>query len=177
MGEVLFSGLLRSGWSSDRLIATARRPERARELTERYGSAPSTTTRPCAEADVTRSPSSPRTPACCYDFKYYLTKQVLKQTLSHSQWMKLTALYQAADHPQQAFSWWRPETAEQIERCLLHNDRDAFRDLLPRLRRELSDTPSPESPLDRPSFRARDAARLLRAHRPSDRSVGPHIRR
>lgn len=100
-------------------------------------------------------------PAPDTDFKYYLTKQVLKQTLSHSQWMKLTALYQAADHPQQAFSWWRPETAEQIERCLLHNDRDAFRDLLPRLRRELSDTPSPESPLDRPSFRARDAARLL----------------
>jgi pyrroline-5-carboxylate reductase len=37
LGEVLLSGLLRAGWSPDRLIATARRPERARELTERYG--------------------------------------------------------------------------------------------------------------------------------------------
>jgi pyrroline-5-carboxylate reductase len=37
LGEVLLSGLLRAGWSADRLIATTRRPERAQELTERYG--------------------------------------------------------------------------------------------------------------------------------------------
>lgn len=37
LGEVLLSGLLRAGWSADRLLATARRPERAKELTERYG--------------------------------------------------------------------------------------------------------------------------------------------
>jgi pyrroline-5-carboxylate reductase len=37
LGEVLLSGLLRAGWPADRLIATARRPERAAELTERYG--------------------------------------------------------------------------------------------------------------------------------------------
>src|SRR2546423_13285408 len=37
IGEVLLSGLLRSGWSADRLLATARRPERAEELAARYG--------------------------------------------------------------------------------------------------------------------------------------------
>jgi pyrroline-5-carboxylate reductase len=37
IGEVLLSGLLRAGWPADRLLATARRPERARELAERYG--------------------------------------------------------------------------------------------------------------------------------------------
>ena len=37
LGEVLLSGLLRAGWSADRLLATARRPERAKELEERYG--------------------------------------------------------------------------------------------------------------------------------------------
>ncbi len=36
IGEVLLSGLLRAGWPPSRLIATARRPERARELAERY---------------------------------------------------------------------------------------------------------------------------------------------
>jgi pyrroline-5-carboxylate reductase len=37
IGEVLLSGLLRAGWPADRLLATARRPERAAELAERYG--------------------------------------------------------------------------------------------------------------------------------------------
>ncbi len=37
IGEVLLSGLLRAGWPVDRLCATARRAERAAELTERYG--------------------------------------------------------------------------------------------------------------------------------------------
>jgi pyrroline-5-carboxylate reductase len=37
IGEVLLSGLLKAGWPVDRLIATARRPERAALLTERYG--------------------------------------------------------------------------------------------------------------------------------------------
>ena len=110
-------------------------------------------------------------PAPDADFKYYLTKQVLKQTLSNSQWIKLAALYQAADRPRKALSWWQPETAAQIEQALLHNDRDAFRDRLPRLRRELSDMLSPESPLDRASFRA--ATRLLGASSVR-RSVGPY---
>jgi pyrroline-5-carboxylate reductase len=37
IGEVLLSGLLRSGWPVDRLLATARRADRAEELTSRYG--------------------------------------------------------------------------------------------------------------------------------------------
>ena len=37
MGEALISGLLRSGWAAERLIATERRRERAEELAERYG--------------------------------------------------------------------------------------------------------------------------------------------
>jgi pyrroline-5-carboxylate reductase len=37
MGETLLSGLLRSGWAPDRLLATERRPDRAKELAERYG--------------------------------------------------------------------------------------------------------------------------------------------
>ena len=37
IGETLLSGLLRSGWPADKLIATARRQERADELAARYG--------------------------------------------------------------------------------------------------------------------------------------------
>jgi pyrroline-5-carboxylate reductase len=37
IGEVLLSGLVKAGWPVDRLIATARRPERADELRVRYG--------------------------------------------------------------------------------------------------------------------------------------------
>jgi pyrroline-5-carboxylate reductase len=37
IGEVLLSGLLRAGWPAERLMATARRPERADELAQRYG--------------------------------------------------------------------------------------------------------------------------------------------
>jgi pyrroline-5-carboxylate reductase len=37
IGETLLSGLLRSGWPADKLMATARRQERATELAERYG--------------------------------------------------------------------------------------------------------------------------------------------
>ncbi|GII22011.1 pyrroline-5-carboxylate reductase [Planosporangium mesophilum] len=37
IGEVLLSGLLRAGWPVERLLVTARRAERAAELTGRYG--------------------------------------------------------------------------------------------------------------------------------------------
>jgi pyrroline-5-carboxylate reductase len=37
IGELLLSGLLRSGWPVGRLLATARRRERAEELASRYG--------------------------------------------------------------------------------------------------------------------------------------------
>lgn len=36
MGETLLSGLIRSGWTADRITATHRRPERRAELTTRY---------------------------------------------------------------------------------------------------------------------------------------------
>ncbi|MGH3313346.1 MAG: pyrroline-5-carboxylate reductase [Streptomyces sp.] len=37
IGEALLSGMLRGGWSPSRLLVTARRPERAQELRDRYG--------------------------------------------------------------------------------------------------------------------------------------------
>lgn len=37
MGETLLSGLLRSGWEPDRIVATDRRPDRQVELAETYG--------------------------------------------------------------------------------------------------------------------------------------------
>jgi pyrroline-5-carboxylate reductase len=52
IGEVLLSGLLRSGWPADRLLATARRPERADELADRYGIRVVDTAAGVAEADV-----------------------------------------------------------------------------------------------------------------------------
>jgi pyrroline-5-carboxylate reductase len=52
IGEVLLSGLLRAGWPVDRLIATARRPERAAEISERYGVRVLTNDAALADADV-----------------------------------------------------------------------------------------------------------------------------
>lgn len=37
IGEALLSGMIRAGWTTDDLLVTARRPERATELRERYG--------------------------------------------------------------------------------------------------------------------------------------------
>lgn len=37
IGEALLSGMLRGGWAPERLLVTARRPERAAELRARYG--------------------------------------------------------------------------------------------------------------------------------------------
>jgi pyrroline-5-carboxylate reductase len=52
IGEVLLSGLLRSGWPAERLLATVRRPERATELSERYGIRVVDTAAAVASADV-----------------------------------------------------------------------------------------------------------------------------
>ncbi len=52
IGEVLLSGLLRAGWPVDRLVATDRRPERAAELTQRYGIRMVDNATAAAEADV-----------------------------------------------------------------------------------------------------------------------------
>jgi pyrroline-5-carboxylate reductase len=52
IGETLLSGLLRSGWPAGRLVATARRSERAQELASRYGIQVVSNERAVAEADV-----------------------------------------------------------------------------------------------------------------------------
>ncbi|MBO0866990.1 MAG: pyrroline-5-carboxylate reductase [Micromonosporaceae bacterium] len=52
IGELLLSGLLRSGWPVGRLLATARRSERARELADRYGIRVLDNLAAVAEADV-----------------------------------------------------------------------------------------------------------------------------
>jgi pyrroline-5-carboxylate reductase len=52
IGETLLSGLLRSGWPVHRLLATARRPERADELATRFGVRVVANNVAVAEADV-----------------------------------------------------------------------------------------------------------------------------
>ena len=52
IGETIMAGLLRSGWPVDRLLATERRPERAEELTARYGFRVVELETAVAEADV-----------------------------------------------------------------------------------------------------------------------------
>jgi pyrroline-5-carboxylate reductase len=52
MGETLLSGLLRSGRSTDELVITERRPERAAELEEKYGVRTMTNLEAAAVADT-----------------------------------------------------------------------------------------------------------------------------
>ena len=52
MGETVLSGLIRAGWDADRIVATDRRPERQRELTERYRITMLENTEAAAEADT-----------------------------------------------------------------------------------------------------------------------------
>lgn len=52
IGELVLSGLIRAGWPVDRLLATARRPERADELSTRYGIRVVDNLTAVAEADV-----------------------------------------------------------------------------------------------------------------------------
>ncbi|MBU2670966.1 pyrroline-5-carboxylate reductase [Actinoplanes bogorensis] len=52
LGELVLSGLLRSGWPAQRLLATTRRPERAAELAERYGIRPVLNLTAVTQADV-----------------------------------------------------------------------------------------------------------------------------
>jgi pyrroline-5-carboxylate reductase len=52
IGETLLSGLLRSGWPAERLMATTRRSDRAEELTTRYGIKVVGNDVAAAEADV-----------------------------------------------------------------------------------------------------------------------------
>jgi pyrroline-5-carboxylate reductase len=52
MGETVLSGLLRAGWTSDRIIATDRRIERQVELEARYGIMMMTNAEAAAKADT-----------------------------------------------------------------------------------------------------------------------------
>ncbi|MCY1138616.1 pyrroline-5-carboxylate reductase [Actinoplanes sp. Pm04-4] len=52
LGELVLAGLLRSGRPVDQVLATARRPERAAELAERYGIRPVSNESAAAQADV-----------------------------------------------------------------------------------------------------------------------------
>jgi len=52
IGELMLSGLLRAGWPTGQLLATARRAERAEELAERYGVRMVDNPTAVAEADV-----------------------------------------------------------------------------------------------------------------------------
>jgi pyrroline-5-carboxylate reductase len=52
MGETVLSGLLRAGWHADQIVATDRRLERQRELTERYGIKMLENTEAVAEAET-----------------------------------------------------------------------------------------------------------------------------
>ncbi|HEY0002220.1 MAG TPA: pyrroline-5-carboxylate reductase [Actinoplanes sp.] len=52
LGELVLSGLLRSGWPAQQLLATTRRPERASELAERYGIRPVLNLTAITQADV-----------------------------------------------------------------------------------------------------------------------------
>ena len=52
MGETVFSGLLRAGWSADDIIATARRSERRQQLAERYGVRTAANVDAAAEAQI-----------------------------------------------------------------------------------------------------------------------------
>lgn len=101
-------------------------------------------------------------PAPDVDFKYYLTKQVLKQTVSDTQWRKLVMLYHAVDDPREALSWWRLATAAQIEQCLLRNNCEEFRTLLPHVRNQLITTPAHESLTARTSSFVGRSARVVR---------------
>src|SRR6478672_2658742 len=52
LGELVLSGLLRSGWPAQQLLPTTRRPERATELAERYGVRPVRNLTAVTQADV-----------------------------------------------------------------------------------------------------------------------------
>ncbi len=100
-------------------------------------------------------------PAPDVDFKYYLIKQVLKQTLTDAQWAKLATLYRHSPDPELALSLWQQPSNLQMESALLRNDRAAFRALLPRLRSELESMPHEEDTVARASAFVANGARLI----------------
>lgn len=97
-----------------------------------------------------RAPGGYFRPTPDVELKYYLIKQVLKQTLSDAQWRKLVALYDASPLPQNALSMWPRSTAAQIEQAILNDHCAGFREMLPRCNAQLNNT----SPQERTSARS-----------------------
>ncbi len=67
IGELMLSGLIRAGWPVGRLLATARRPERAAELSTRYGVRVVDNLVAVAEADVVAIAVKPQDAAALLD--------------------------------------------------------------------------------------------------------------
>ncbi len=67
IGELMLSGLIRAGWPVGRLLATARRPERAAELSTRYGARVVDNLVAVAEADVVAIAVKPQDAAALLD--------------------------------------------------------------------------------------------------------------
>ncbi|HEX5597986.1 MAG TPA: pyrroline-5-carboxylate reductase [Micromonosporaceae bacterium] len=67
IGELMLSGLLRAGWPAEKLLATARRSERAEELTTRYGVRVVDALTAVGEADVLAIAVKPQDAAALLD--------------------------------------------------------------------------------------------------------------
>ena len=67
IGELMLSGLLRAGWPVGKLLATARRPDRAAEITARYGVRVVDNLTAVAEADVLAISVKPQDAATLLD--------------------------------------------------------------------------------------------------------------
>ncbi len=107
-------------------------------------------------------------PAPDVDFKYYLIKQVLKQTLTDTQWAKLVTLYLESAEPECALNLWARPGNLQIESALLRNDRAAFSALLPCFASQLRSTPYREDPVTRAAAFVANGARVFsRASHPT----------
>jgi len=104
IGEVLLSGLLRSGWPVERLRATVRRPERAAELTERYGVAVVDTRSAVADADVLAIAVKPQDAATLMD--------ELGPLLAHASGKLIVSL--CAGLPTTFFVKWLPEGTPMV---------------------------------------------------------------
>ena len=116
-------------------------------------------------------------PAPDVEFKYYLTKQVLKQTLSSVQWKKLVALYEASPRPQDALSVWPSDTAAQIERVpSARRSRPIQERLIPQLNNQLRATKFQERALARSSSSFSSGTRVSGTHGAPDGPVCPDNR-
>jgi hypothetical protein len=112
-------------------------------------------------------------PAPDVDFKYYLIKQVLKQTLTDAQWSRLVTLYRSSADPERGLSLWPQPGRLEIESALLRNDPAAFRRLLSQLHWELESTHYKEGPVARAAVFFADGARVAsRVQHPTGLFVG-----